>query len=110
MVMRLIEAIQDRRAAIIGPIRQEILSGIRNRTQFAKTERTLDSFRDDEVASADYVQAALLNNLCQDHGVQCGPVDILICAVAARNQYCILTSDQGLRRCIELLQSKALLP
>ena len=110
MVMRLIEAIQDRRAAIIGPIRQEILSGIRNRTQFAETERTLDSFRDDEVASADYVQAALLNNLCQDHGVQCGPVDILICAVAARNQYGILTSDQALRRCIELLQSKALLP
>ena len=109
MITQLTEAIQYRRAAIIGPVRQEILSGIRNQAQFAKTEQTLDSFRDDEITGADYVEAARLYNFCQDYGVQCGPVDILICAVAARNQYGILTSDQALKRCIDLLQSKALL-
>jgi predicted nucleic acid-binding protein len=109
MVMQLTEAIQDRRAAITGPIRQEILSGVRNRAQFAKTESILDLFRDEEITGADYVEAARLYNLCQDHGVQCGPVDILLCAVAARKQYGILTSDQALSRCIEVLRSEGLM-
>ncbi|MGA3048046.1 MAG: PIN domain-containing protein [Terracidiphilus sp.] len=109
MVMQLTEAIQDRRAAIIGPIRQEILSGIRNRAQFAKTEGTLDLFRDEEITVADYVEAARFYNLCQDRGVQCGPVDILLCAVAARKQYGILTSDQALNRCVEVLRSEGLI-
>jgi len=110
MVAQLTEAIRDRRAAIIGPIRQEILSGIRNRAQFARTEETLDPYRDEEITGADYIEAARLNNRCQDHGVQCGPVDILLCAVAVRKQYGILTSDQGLSRCIDVLRSEGLIP
>ena len=110
ILTQLREAIKDGLAIIIGPIRQEILSGIRDRAQFMKTVGLLDPFLDDEVLSIDYVEAARLYNLCQDHGIQCGPVDILICAVAARNHYRILTSDQALQRCVELLQSQALLP
>ena len=110
MVAQLTEAIRDRRAAIIGPIRQEILSGIRNRAQFARTEETLDPYRDEEITGADYIEAARLNNRCQDHGVQCGPGDILLCAVAVRKQYGILTSDQGLSRCIDVLRSEGLIP
>lgn len=105
MLAELRETIQDRRAAIIGPVRQEILSGIRDQVQFAKTEELLEPFRDEEITTADYVQAAHLFNLCQDHGVQCGPVDILLCAVAARLHYGILTYDQGLMRCIEVLRT-----
>ena len=109
ILAQLREAIKDGLAIIIGPVRQEILSGIRDRAHFIKTVGLLDPFLDEEVLSTDYVEAARLYNLCQDHGVQCGPVDILICAIAARNRYGILTSDQGLLRCIELLQSKTLL-
>ena len=109
MLAQLREAIKDGLAIIIGPVRQEILSGIRDRAQFTKTVGLLDPFLDEDVMSSDYVEAARLYNLCQDNGIQCGPVDILICAVAARNQYGILTSDQGLRRCVQLLQSNALL-
>ena len=109
MLTQLREAIKDGLAIIIGPVRQEILSGIRDRAHFTKTVGLLDPFLDEEVTSIDYVEAARFYNLCQNHGVQCGPVDILICAIAARNQYGILTSDQGLLRCIQLLQSKALL-
>jgi hypothetical protein len=108
MLAQFREAIQDRRAVIIGPIRQEILSGIRDQAQFAKAEELLDPFRDEEVTTADYVDAARLFNLCQDHGVQCGPVDILLCAVAARKHYGILTYDQGLKRCMEVLRSEGL--
>jgi predicted nucleic acid-binding protein len=103
------EAIRDRRTAIIGPIRQEILSGIRDRAQFAKIQELLDPFRDEAVTAADYVDAARLFNLCQDHGVQCGPVDMLICAVAVRMHWAILTFDQGLKRCIQVLQTEGLI-
>ena len=99
------EAIRDRRAAIIGPIRQEVLSGIRDRVWFAKTRELLDPFLDEEITSDDYIEAARLFNLCRDHGVECGPVDILICSVAVRHGFGILTSDKGLIRCIEVLRS-----
>lgn len=102
-------AIQDGRAVIMGPVRQEILSGIRDQAQFSKTERLLDPFPDEDVAADDYVEAARLFNLCRDHGVQCGPTDILICAVAARRHYSILTYDQGLKRCMEVLKTEALI-
>jgi predicted nucleic acid-binding protein len=105
LLAELREAIQDRRVAIIGPIRQEILSGIRDPAQFAKTAEMLDPFRDEEITSADYLEAARLFNLCQNHGVQCGPVDILICAVAVRKRFGILTSDQGLKRCTEVVEA-----
>jgi predicted nucleic acid-binding protein len=109
MLAQLKEAIQDGRAAIVGPVRQEILSGIRDPTQFAKTEALLDPFGDEEITASDYVEAARQFDLCQDHGVQCGPVDILLCAIAARKQYGILTSDQSLSRCIEVLRSEGLI-
>lgn len=102
------EAIRDQRVAIIGPIRQELLSGIRDRTQFVKTEDLLDRFPGEEITAGDYVEAARLFNLCRDHGVECGPVDILICSVAIRSSYGILTTDQGLARCIEVLRSEGL--
>jgi|ERR1035437_2233849 predicted nucleic acid-binding protein len=103
------EAIQDRRAVIIGPIRQEVLSGIRNKVHFARTEELLEPFRDKEIIAADYLQAARLFNLCRDRGVECGPVDILICAVAARKSFGVLTYDQGLQRCIDVLRAEALI-
>ena len=38
--------IQDHRVQLIGPIRQEILSGIRSESQFKKLQKHLDSFPD----------------------------------------------------------------
>jgi predicted nucleic acid-binding protein len=109
LITQLRAAIRDRRAAIIGPIRQEILSGIRDKAQFARIEKLLQPFRDEEISASDYVEAARLYNLCRDHGVQCGPVDILICAVAVRNNFEILTYDQGFEGCIAVLRTEGLL-
>jgi hypothetical protein len=103
------EAIRDRRAAIIGPIRQEVLSGIRDKAQFAKVRGLLDPFRDEEIVAGDYIEAARLFNLCRDRGIECGPVDILICAVARRKQLSILTSDLGLQGCVEVLRTEGVL-
>jgi predicted nucleic acid-binding protein len=109
MVAQLREAIQDGNALIAGPIRQEILSGIRDKPQFAKTEGLLAPFRDEEIRAGDYVEAARFFNLFQDHGVQCGATDTMLCAVAVRNHYGILTSDSALMRCIAVLRTEGLI-
>jgi predicted nucleic acid-binding protein len=108
-VAQLREAIQDRRVAIIGPIRQEVLSGIRDKTQFARTAELLEPFRDEEILASDYIEAARLFNLCRGRGVQCGPIDMLLLAVGVRNGLEILTDDQGLKRCMEILKAAELL-
>ena len=110
MIAQLQEAIRDGRAIIIGPIRQEILSGIRDKARFAKLKNLLNPFLDEEIAAEDFIHAARLFNLCKDRGVACGSTDILICAVAARLHYDILTNDQGLERCIQLLRTERILP
>lgn len=101
-------AIQDNRVAIIGPIRQEVLSGIRDKTEFNTIQQLLDPFRDEEIVPTDYIDSARLFNLCSDQGVQCGPIDILICAVASRLRFGISTSDKSLLRCIEVLRLQRL--
>jgi predicted nucleic acid-binding protein len=105
------EAIRDGRVVMIGPVRQELLSGIRDKAQFAKTQGLLEPSEDEELTTADYVAAARCFNLCRARGVQWGGIDMLLCAVAARRHCAILTSDQGLLRCIEVLRAeKVLMP
>jgi predicted nucleic acid-binding protein len=106
LVSELRDGIQASNAAIIGPVRQEVLSGIRDHAQFTKTQGLLEPFPDEELQSADFIESARLFNVCQDHGVVCGAVDILICAVAARLGYGILTNDSGLARCAEVLRAE----
>jgi predicted nucleic acid-binding protein len=100
-VAALTEAIRDGRAAIMGPIRQEILSGIKEPVQYEKLRSVLRSFADEPLTTSDHEEAARLFNLCRSNGVQCGSVDILLCAVARQRHWAILTFDQGLKRCIE---------
>ena len=45
-VQELRKLIKDHRTQMLGPIRQEILSGIRNDSQFKKLQRHLESFPD----------------------------------------------------------------
>jgi len=110
MVTLLREAIRDGRVAIIGPIRQEVLSGIKHEAQFDKLRDALGDFPDVQLTRHHFEEAARLFNLCQGRGVACGATDILMCAVAALERFELLTADQGLRRCIEILRGEGLLP
>jgi hypothetical protein len=65
MLASLTEAIQDGRVAIIGPIRQEVLSGINETAQFEKLRSALEPFPDEELTTSHYEEAARLFNLCQ---------------------------------------------
>jgi predicted nucleic acid-binding protein len=103
------EAIRDGRVAILGPIRQEVLSGIKAAVQFEKLRAALATFPDEPLTARQYEEAARLFNLCRSRGFECGSIDILICAVAVEMGWDILTSDQGLTRCIRVLRAEGLL-
>jgi predicted nucleic acid-binding protein len=105
LVAALSEAIRDGRVAMIGPVRQELLSGISDRVQFEKLRSTLDTFADEPIPTEIYVEAARLDNLCRTRGVQCGEVDMLLCAVALHYGWTILTSDAALLRCIGVVEA-----
>ena len=109
MVASLSDAIQDGRVAIVGPIRQEVLSGIKESAQFERLRSALEAFPDTLIGTPYYEEAARLFNLCRSRGVECGAVDILLCAVASRERLSILTIDGGLKRCIEALRAEGVL-
>lgn len=95
----LTRAIQDGRIAMLGLIRQELLSGIRETAQFDKVRAALDPFLDEPISTVDHEFAARLYNECRTQGVEAGMVDFLICAVAARRNWEVLSCDDGLNRC-----------
>ncbi len=102
----LAEAIGDGRIAMIGPIRQELLSGIKESTQFQKLKAALEPFPDEPILTTDYEEAARLYNLCRARGVECGPVDILICAVAVRRHWKVLANDACLANCMVVVDTQ----
>ncbi len=78
---------------IIGPIRQEVLSGVRNQPQFDRLEVSLAAFADVPLLAEDYVTAAKFFNLCRSKGIQGSNTDFLICAVAVRHDFAVFTTD-----------------
>jgi hypothetical protein len=92
-VQELRHLIHDHRVQMLGPIRQEVLSGIRSESQFTKLKKHLESFPDLPILSEDYVTAAQFFNRCRSEGVQESNTDFLICAVAVRNRFSIYTTD-----------------
>ncbi len=80
-------------AEIIGPIRQEVLSGVKDQSQFDRLESHLTAFPDSPLLTEDYVMAARFFNLCRSKGIQGSNTDFLICAVAVRQDLAIFTTD-----------------
>ena len=89
--------VRDGRVTIIGPIRQEILSGIRLERDFERVRERLTHFDDVPILTADYEQAARFFNSCRAKGVTGGGIDLLICAVAQRLGVPIFTTDPDFR-------------
>jgi predicted nucleic acid-binding protein len=94
LTQQLSDLIEDHRVEIIGPIRQEILSGIRDEAQFEIVKTHLDAFLDIPTTSEDYVTAAKFFNLCRSKGIQGSNTDFLICSVAVRYHLSIFTKDK----------------
>jgi predicted nucleic acid-binding protein len=90
---RLKEIIRDGRLAIIGPIRQEVLSGISRETQFESLREHLSYFEDIPLLSQHFVKAAQFSNICLKKGLQGSTTDFLICSVAYLESLQIFTTD-----------------
>jgi predicted nucleic acid-binding protein len=91
------------RAAMVGPIRQEVLSGIRDAAIFERLRDQLRAFPDETLTSADYEAAAGFFNACRAKGVQGSNTDFLLCAVSAQHRLPILTTDDDFGRYAKIL-------
>ena len=96
-VAALRELVEDGRARLIGPIRQELLSGIREPAQFEKLRGQLRAFPDETLTNEDYEQAAHWSNQCRRHGIVGSGVDFLICSIAVTRRWQIFTTDADFR-------------
>jgi predicted nucleic acid-binding protein len=93
-----VELVREGRAILIGPVRQEVLSGIRHTEEFGRLKEHLRAFSDLPLEAADYEVAAALSNDCRRVGVAAGPTDALIAAAAHRHAVPLFTTDSDFRR------------
>ncbi len=98
MVEELTELIREGRALLMGPIRQELLSGISDPRQFTGLRDRLRAFADVSVRELDYERAAEFSNSCRRAGLQGSHVDFLICSVAAGSGCAIFSNDKDFSR------------
>ncbi|MEX2410825.1 MAG: PIN domain-containing protein [Candidatus Paceibacterota bacterium] len=90
--------IEDVRVAIIGPVRQELLSRVKSKSQFNLLKKRLEPFRDTPLENGDFILAAEFFNRCRSKGIQGSHTDFLICAVSARRKYPLFTTDKDFLR------------
>ncbi len=92
------ELIREKRAVLVGAIRQELLSGIRDSKVFERLCEHLRPFEDVPLTCEDYEEAARCFNTCRRAGVTGSDVDFLLCAVALRRRLEIFTTDGDFQR------------
>ena len=97
------DIIRDLKLVIIGPVRQEILSGISNKIRFEELKNKISVFEDFIIDTSDYELAAQLYNECRSKGIQGSHIDFLICAVAINNQMSIFTLDKDFENYKEII-------
>lgn len=97
------ELLREGRVVLMGPIRQELLSGIRVESQYKQLRGKLRAFGDVGLEREDYEEAAQCFNRCRTAGVQGGSVDFLICAVAMRRKLAIFTADTDFKHYAKVL-------
>jgi len=90
--------VQTGRVALIGPIRQELLSGVRDERSWERLRVALRPFPDLPIATEDYERAAHFFNRCRARGITGSAIDLLICAVSLRFAAPVYTTDMDFRR------------
>jgi predicted nucleic acid-binding protein len=97
------ELIAEGRAVVIGPIRQELLSGVKAPEQFELLRGRLRAFPDLPLTTADYEDAASFFNQCRSRGIQGSNTDFLLCAVSRSRDLAILTTDRDFQQYAHVL-------
>jgi predicted nucleic acid-binding protein len=91
---------------MLGPVRQELLSGIKEKAQFELLREHLRAFPDLDLQTADYEAAASAFNRCRERGIQGSNTDFLICATALRHDLSIFTTDGDFQHYARVLRLK----
>jgi len=94
LIAELSELISEVRVQLIGPIRQELLSGIKSKAHFNKLKKHLSAFPDIPLVSDDFELAAEFFNLARSKGIQGSNTDFIICSLAHTHNMSIFTTDK----------------
>ena len=92
-VKELEELIKEVRAQLIGPVRQELLNGIKSEKQYKVLKKHLRAFKDLAIETEDYELAAEYFNTARKNGIQGSNTDFLLCAISTRRRMPIYTTD-----------------
>ena len=106
IINELKELIHELRVVIIGPIRQELLSGISDELRFNTLKEKMRSFEDIDILSHEYENAGKIYNDCRKKGIQGSQVDYLICSVARSNNLSIFTTDKDFENYRKIIKFK----
>ncbi|MBU4482766.1 MAG: PIN domain-containing protein [Actinobacteria bacterium] len=106
IIKKLSDLINDGRAVLIGPIKQELLSGMRPSAQFEKLKDILSSFEEIQLKNIHFEKAAEFCNVCRSKGVQGSTIDFLICSVAHSENMIIFTIDKDFENYAKYLPIK----
>ncbi len=93
-VEELEELIKEVRAQLIGPVRQELLNGIKSEKQFRVLKKHLRSFKDLDIETVDYELASEFFNIARKNGIQGSNTDFLLCTISTRLRMPIFTTDK----------------
>jgi predicted nucleic acid-binding protein len=99
----LAELIREGRVQMLGPIRQELPSGLREEAQLCKLRDYLQAFPENPLELSDYEDAAQMNNRCRAQGIAGSAVDFPICAAARRRGWTILIIDRDFQNYASVL-------
>ena len=110
IVGELTHLIREGRARIIGLIRQELLSRIKNVSQYEKLRTILRTFPDESLNTADYEAAAEAGNKCRAKGVATTTPDMLICAVTHARDWTVFSTDPDFQKYARVLPIKLHVP
>jgi predicted nucleic acid-binding protein len=94
----LFQIVDEGRAQLLGSVRQELLSGLKEYAQFRRLRDYLRDFPDTLLAIEDYEEAARASNECRKAGIASTPVDMLICAVGLHHDWQIFSTDRDFTR------------
>lgn len=108
VVQRLAGLVGQGYAQMIGAVRQELLSGIRDDAQFLRLRKALRLYDDTPLDTEDHEEAARLSNVCRRRGVAGSSIDFLLCAVAKRRDWAIFTTDADFQRYARIVDVKLL--
>jgi predicted nucleic acid-binding protein len=103
VTQNLYDLVRQHRVRLLGSTRQEVLSGIREESQFLRIRDHLRGFRNVELEATDYEDAARASNQCSRGGIAGSHADLLMCAVALRYGWQIFTTDRDFPRYAEVL-------